>query len=70
MEEKEKSCLENASMEHIEALHSALAEVIDDIKGKLPLRERLEDYYYHKMLVIEAKTLSIIRNHELGINNK
>ncbi len=70
MEEKEKGCLENVSMEHIEALHSALAEVIDDIKGKLPLRERLEDYYYHKMLVIEEKTLSIIRNHELGINNK
>ena len=31
MAEKEKSCLENASMEHIEALYEALIDVMRDI---------------------------------------
>lgn len=65
MEEKEKGCLENASMEHIEALHAALADVVSDIKNKSSREKRFEDYYYREMLVLEACTFDMIRNHEL-----
>ena len=63
---EEKNCLKNASMEHIEALHAALAEVILDVKKHVSEEESLKDESFCNMLDLYY----VINNYKMELNNK
>lgn len=70
MAENEKSYLNIASKEHIEALHSALVDVLADIKAEHPdAAERYTDNDCCIMLALRMKAFVIIRNAEIKKSN-